>query len=256
MSEGRVSFARGATPLNPRTSVGDRSRRAATAAALSARRVREELNKVGRYRNRTAAGRVLAEAVLALGSFTRPVVLALPRGGVPVAVEVATTLAAPLAVLLVRKIGAPGRPELAIGALARVGSQVSTYRNPTTTAAMGIDDHGFAQAAARAQAELERRDQAFGAAEAPALGGADVVLVDDGLATGSTMLAAVAAVRGLRPARVVVAVPVAPPSAVQALGRVADAVVCPQVPAQFVAVGLAYANFDQLTDAEVHRLLS
>jgi predicted phosphoribosyltransferase len=173
---------------------------------------------------------VLAEAVLALGSFTRPVVLALPRGGVPVAVEVATTLAAPLAVLLVRKIGAPGRPELAIGALARVGSQVSTYRNPTTTAAMGIDDHGFAQAAARAQAELERRDQAFGAAEAPALGGADVVLVDDGL--------------------------VAPASAVEALRRVADAVVCPQVPANFVAVGLAYVNFDQLTDAEVHRLLS
>jgi putative phosphoribosyl transferase len=211
---------------------------------------------VGRYKDRAAAGRVLAEAVHDTGPYQRPVVLALPRGGVPVAVEVAAALSAPLAVLVVRKIGAPGRPELAIGALARVGSQVSTYRNPTTTAAVGIDDEGFARAAARARAELERRDQAFGSVEAPPLEGADVVLVDDGLATGSTMLAAVAAVRQLRPARVVVAVPVAPPSAVQALGRVADAVVCPQVPAQFVAVGLAYANFDQLTDAEVHRLLA
>jgi len=211
---------------------------------------------MGRYRDRTAAGRVLAEAVRETGPFDRPVVLALPRGGVPVAVEVAAALSAPLAVLVVRKIGAPGRPELAIGALARVGSQISTYRNPTTTAAVGIDDYAFAEAAARARAELERRDQAFGAAEAPPLEGADVVLVDDGLATGSTMLAAVAAVRGLRPARVVVAVPVAPASAMQALGRVADVVVCPQVPAQFVAVGLAYANFDQLTDADVNRLLN
>jgi putative phosphoribosyl transferase len=198
---------------------------------------------------------VLAEAVLALGSFTRPVVLALPRGGVPVAVEVAAALSAPLAVLVVRKIGAPGRPELAIGALARVGSQVSTYRNPTTTAAVGVDEHAFARAAAGALAELERRDQAFGTAEAPPLEGADVVLVDDGLATGSTMLAAVAAVGELKPARVIVAVPVAPASALQALGKVADTVVCPRVPANFVAVGLAYANFDQLSDEDVRALL-
>jgi len=198
---------------------------------------------------------VLAEAVLALGSFTRPVVLALPRGGVPVAVEVAAALSAPLAVLVVRKIGAPGRPELAIGALARVGSQVSTYRNPTTTAAVGVDEHAFARAAARALAELERRDQAFGTAEAPPLEGADVVLVDDGLATGSTMLAAVAAVRELKPARVIVAVPVAPASALQALREVTDTVICPRVPANFIAVGLAYANFDQLSDEDVRALL-
>ena len=218
--------------------------------------MREELNKVGRYRDRTAAGRVLGEAVRGTGPFNRPVVLALPRGGVPVAVEVAAALSAPLALLVVRKIGAPGRPELAIGALARVGSQVSTYRNATTTAAVGVDDRMFAEAAARAQAELERREQAFGTAEAPPLGGADVVLVDDGLATGSTMLAAVSAVRGLKPARLVVAVPVAPASAVQALRQVADVVVCPQVPANFVAVGLAYVNFDQLTDDDVKKLLT
>ena len=208
-----------------------------------------------RYRDRTDAGRVLAEALRSDQPLARPVVLALPRGGVPVAVEVAAALSAPLAVLVVRKIGAPGRPELAIGALARVGAQISTYRNATTAAAVGVDDRAFAQAAARARIELERRGEAFAAAEAPPLTGADAVLVDDGLATGSTMLAAVAAVRGMKPARVVVAVPVAPSSALQALRRVADAVVCPRVPAHFVAVGLAYVDFTQLSDADVRRVL-
>jgi putative phosphoribosyl transferase len=210
---------------------------------------------MGRYRNRSTAGQVLAEAVLSLGSFSHPVVLALPRGGVPVAVEVAAALSAPLALLVVRKIGAPGRPELAIGALARVGSQISTYRNASTAAAVGVDDRAFAQAAARARVELERRGEAFATAEAPPLTDADAVLVDDGLATGSTMLAAVAAVREMKPARVVVAVPVAPASALEALRRVADAVVCPRVPAHFVAVGLAYADFAQLSDDDVRALL-
>jgi putative phosphoribosyl transferase len=211
---------------------------------------------VGRYRDRTAAGRVLAEAVRERGPYQRPVVLALPRGGVPVAVAVAAALSAPLAVVVVRKIGAPGRPELAIGALARVGAQVSTYRNATTAAAVGVDDHRFAEAAAQARRELDRRGQAFATTNAPPLVDADVVLVDDGLATGSTMLAAVAAVRGLKPARVVVAVPVAPATALQALRQVADAVVCPLVPAHFVAVGVAYVDFAQLTDDDVRRLLT
>jgi putative phosphoribosyl transferase len=211
---------------------------------------------MGRYIDRADAGRVLGEAVRAAGPFDRPVVLALPRGGVPVAVEVAAALLAPLAVIVVRKIGAPGHPELAIGALARVGSQISTYRNPTTAAAVGIDDRAFAEAAARARVELERRGDAFATVEAPPLAGTDVVLVDDGLATGSTMLAAVAAVRSSRPARVVVAVPVAPASAVSALRRVADAVVCPRVPAHFVAVGLAYGDFDQLSDDDVRAALT
>lgn len=211
---------------------------------------------MGRYRDRTAAGRVLAEAVRDSGPFARPVVLALPRGGVPVAVEVAAALAAPLAVVVVRKIGAPGRPELAIGALARVGAQVSTYRNAATAAAVGVDDHAFAEAAARARRELELRGQAFAATDAPPLTDADVVLVDDGLATGSTMLAAVSAVRGMKPARIVVAVPVAPASALQALRRVADAVVCPLVPAHFVAVGVAYTDFAQLSDRDVIQALA
>ena len=211
---------------------------------------------MSRYRDRAEAGRVLAEALPEAAPFDRPVVLALPRGGVPVAVEVAAALAAPLAVIVVRKIGAPGRPELAIGALAQVGSQISTYRNPSTAAAVGIDDRAFAEAATRARVELERRGHAFAAVEAPPLSGADVVLVDDGLATGSTMLAAVAAVRSSQPARVIVAVPVAPASALSALRRVADAVVCPRVPANFMAVGLAYADFTQLTDDDVQRLLA
>src|SRR5918993_735343 len=184
---------------------------------------------MGRYRNRADAGRVLAEALQSVEALARPVVLALPRGGVPVAVEVAAALSAPLAVVVVRKIGAPGRPELAIGALAQVGSQISTYRNYRTSAAVGVGDHAFAEAAARARTELERRGQAFATADAPPLEGADVV---------------------------VVAVPVAPPSAIEALRRVADAVVCPRVPAHFVAVGLAYADFAQLTDHDVNALLN
>ena len=211
---------------------------------------------MARYADRSEAGRILGEAVPEAGPFDRPVVLALPRGGVPVAVEVAAALSAPLTVIVVRKIGAPGRPELAIGALARVGSQVSTYRNSTTAAAVGIDDRSFARAAAQARVELERRGQAFATREAPPLADADLVLVDDGLATGSTMLAAVSAVRGLKPARVVVAVPVAPASALDALRRVADTVICPRVPANFVAVGLAYADFAQLTDDDVQRMLA
>ena len=211
---------------------------------------------MARFKDRADAGRVLAAAVPEAGPFVRPVVLALPRGGVPVALEVAAALAAPLAVIVVRKIGAPGRPELAIGALARVGTQVSTYRNPTTATAVGIDDAAFARAATQARAELERRGRAFSTPDAPPLAGADVVLVDDGLATGSTMLAAVSAVRGLKPARVVVAVPVAPASALHELRPVADHVVCPRVPADFVAVGLAYADFAQLSDQDVRKLLS
>ena len=211
---------------------------------------------MGRYRDRTAAGRVLAEAVRERGPYQQPVVLALPRGGVPVAVEVAAALSAPLAVVVVRKIGAPGRPELAIGALARVG-------------AAGLDvpqhDHSRGRRGGRPRLRRGRRaGPARAGASGPgvrhhgrhALADADVVLVDDGLATGSTMLAAVAAVRGMKPARVVVAVPVAPASALQALRRVADAVVCPLVPAHFVAVGVAYADFAQLTDDDVRGALT
>ena len=209
----------------------------------------------GRYADRAEAGRALGDAVAAAGPHPRPVVLALPRGGVPVAVEVAARLSAPLEVIVVRKIGAPGRPELAMGALAMIGPQVSLFRNEDIIAALGVGDLAFAAAHDRELAELRRRGGVFSRADAPPIPGADVVLVDDGLATGSTMLAAVAAVRGLEPARVVVAVPVGSRPAVRAVGAVADKVICPLVPAHFVAVGLAYADFHQLTDHEVDALL-
>lgn len=210
---------------------------------------------MGRYRDRAAAGRVLGQAVRARGPYARPVVLALPRGGLPVGAEVATALAAPLAVVLVRKIGAPGRPELAIGALARVGSGVSVFCNERMAAAVGVDEPAFTAAAERAYAELDRRAAAFPAGPTPPVAGNDVLLVDDGLATGSTMQAAVTAVRCLEPARIVVAVPVAPASALDRLRASADVVVCPLVPRSFEAVGQAYVDFAQLTDADVRTFL-
>jgi putative phosphoribosyl transferase len=209
----------------------------------------------GRYADRAEAGRVLGDAVAAGGRLSRPVVLALPRGGVPVAAEVAERLLAPLEVIVVRKIGAPGRPELAMGALAMIGPQVSLYRNEDIITALGVGEAAFAAAHDRELAELRRRGDAFSRADATPVQGADVVLVDDGLATGSTMLAAVGAVRALEPARVVVAVPVASRPAIRALAAVSDEVVCPLVPARFTAVGLAYADFHQLTDHEVDVLL-
>ena len=191
----------------------------------------------GRYADRAEAGRVLGEAVAAAGPYPQPVVLGLPRGGVPVAAEVAACLSAPLEVTVVRKIGAPGRPELAMGALAMVGTQVSLFRNEDVIAALGIGETAFAAAHERELAELQRRIEVFRRDDVTPIPGADVVLVDDGLATGSTMLAAVAAVRSLEPARVVVAVPVASRPAVRAVRAVADEVVCPLVPVRFVAVG-------------------
>ena len=209
----------------------------------------------GRYADRAEAGRALGDAVAAAGQLPRPLVLALPRGGVPVATEVAARLRAPLEVMVVRKIGAPGRPELAMGALAMIGPQVSLYRNEDIIRALGIGGAAFAAAHDRELAELRRRGDVFIRPDATPVTGADVVLVDDGLATGSTMLAAVAAVRALDPARVVVAVPVASRPAIQALEEVSDEVFCPLVPARFTAVGLAYADFHQLTDGEVDALL-
>jgi putative phosphoribosyl transferase len=211
--------------------------------------------QTGRYADRADAGRVLGDAVAASGPLPRPLVLGLPRGGVPVAVMVAARLLAPLEVIVVRKIGAPGRPELAMGALAIIGPQLSLYRNEDIITAAGVSEAGFADAHDRELAELRRRAHTFSRVNATPISGADVVLVDDGLATGSTMLAAVAAVRALQPARVVVAVPVASRPAVSALAAVADAVVCPLVPARFTAVGLAYTDFHQLTDEEVDGLL-
>lgn len=171
------------------------------------------------------------------------------------AAEVAARLPAPLRLIMVRKIGAPGRPELAMGALALVGREPSLFRNESIVHGLAVSDATFEAARASELVELRRRAEVFGPSEPVALAGAAVIVVDDGLATGSTMLAAVAAVRAEHPAKLIAAAPVGARGAVQALRRVADAVVCPLVPARFVAVGMAYVDFHQLSDADVRAAL-
>jgi putative phosphoribosyl transferase len=207
-----------------------------------------------RYANRTVAGRALADALVAEAVLEKPVVLALPRGGVPVAAEVATRLAAPLGVILVRKIGVPGRPELAMGALAMVGGEISEFRNEEIINGLRISSPAFEAARNREWLELKRRASIFPFANLEIADGT-VILVDDGLATGSTMLAAVAAVRTHAPAAAAVAVPVGARQAVHALRSVADRVVCLWTPEPFIAVGGAYEDFRQLSDEEVLSIL-
>jgi putative phosphoribosyl transferase len=207
-----------------------------------------------RYANRTVAGRALADALITEAALQRPIVLALPRGGVPVAAEVAARLNSPLGVILVRKIGVPGRSELAMGALAMVGGEISEFRNDEIIDGLRIGNQAFDAARDREQLELERRASIFPFADLD-IAEATVILVDDGLATGSTMLAAVAAVRSHAPAAVVVAVPVGARQAVQMLRSVADLVVCLAMPEPFLAVGGAYEDFRQLSDEEVLAIL-
>jgi putative phosphoribosyl transferase len=197
---------------------------------------------------------VLAAELTARLRPSSPVVLALPRGGVPVAAEVAAGLSAPLGVILVRKLGVPGHRELAMGALAMIGEDVALFRNADVIHDLGISDSAFEAVRAGELAELQRRRTALGGA-APAVTDTEVIVVDDGLATGSTMLAAVAALRPQAPAKIIVAIPVASRSAVRSVGAVADLVVCPSIPEPFFAVGAAYQDFRQLTDDQVMAIL-
>lgn len=207
-----------------------------------------------RFEDRVHAGRELGELVRAQWTDDPPVVLGLPRGGVPVAAEVARALAAPLDVLVVRKLGAPGQPELAMGAVAGGGVQVL---NHAVISGLRIDQQALARVSAAEQAEVERRERAFrGDRPHPVLRDRALVLVDDGLATGATMRAAVEAVRSAGPARTVVAVPVASAEARDLVAAVADEVVCLSVPADFGAVGVHYRDFRQTSDDEVRRLLA
>jgi predicted phosphoribosyltransferase len=208
-----------------------------------------------RYANRSVAGRLLAEALVAEAALEKPVLLALPRGGVPVAAEVAAQLNAPLGLILVRKIGVPGRSELAMGALAMIHGQLSEFRNDEIVDGLGISSQAFDAARNRERGELERRASLFPYRDLH-VADSTVIVVDDGLATGSTMLAAVSAVRVLRPAAVVVAVPVGARQAVRALRAVADLVVCLSAPEPFIAVGAAYQDFRQLSDEEVVVILN
>lgn len=202
------------------------------------------------FRNRSEAGKSLAEALSRKG-VADAVVYALPRGGVPVAAEVARALKAPLDVILVRKLGAPGQPELAIGAVAD-GDLPTTVLNSAIVAELAIAPETIRRLSAAAFAEIERRRRVFRAAAAAISPvGRTAIIVDDGLATGATMEVAVKSLRQAGARRIVVALPVAPRDAVSRLKMIADDVVCLLAPAPFHSVGAYYQDFAQLTDADV-----
>ena len=208
---------------------------------------------IERFKDRQDAGHRLAGALGAYARAPRVLVLALPRGGVTVAAEVARRLGAPLDVILVRKLGVPGHEELAMGAIASGGVRILSE---DIIESLGILDRDIAVVAAAEEDELDRREQAYrGLRAAPEIADRTVILVDDGLATGSTMRAAAAAVRSQSPHLLVVAVPVAPAPTVAVLRREVDDVVCLLSPERFRSVGEWYEDFEQTTDEEVRHLL-
>ena len=208
----------------------------------------------GLFRNRREAGRRLAQKLAHYANRPDVIILALPRGGVPVAYEVAHALHAPLDVFLVRKLGVPGYEELAMGAVATGGVRVL---NDTIVSGLGIPDYIIDAVAAKELEELKRRERVYrGGRPLPDVRGRTVILIDDGLATGATMQAAIKALRQLQPARIVVAVPTAAPDTCEALRAQVDEVICAITPEPFQAVGRWYEDFAQTTDDEVRELLA
>jgi putative phosphoribosyl transferase len=206
-----------------------------------------------RFHDRYEAGRRLAGELHAYAGRDDVIVVALPRGGVPVGYEVAHALGAPLEVMQVRKLGVPGHEELAMGAIASGGVRIVSEN---VVEALGIPERVIATVAAAEAQELERRERVYREGRLfPEMRGRTVILVDDGLATGSTMRAAVAALRSLGAARLVAAVPVAPKESRDAMREVVDEVVCASVPERFQAVGEWYDDFSQISDQEVSELL-
>ena len=204
--------------------------------------------------DRRHGGRVLAGHLSAYAGRTDVVVLALPRGGVPVAFEVARALQAPLDVFLVRKVGVPGRRELAMGAIAAGGVR---RINARLVQALGISQKVVESIVQKEERELARREQLYrGGIPHRALGGRVAILIDDGLATGSSMRVGIEALRQHGPAKIVVGVPIAPPSTCRELADEADEVICALTPEPFHAVGLWYENFSQTEDDEVRELLA
>src|SRR5919108_2215446 len=207
-----------------------------------------------RFANRIEAGKELARKLTAYAHRPDVLVLALPRGGVPVGFAVARTLHIPLDVFLVRKLGVPGQEELAMGAIASGGVRVL---NREVVEPLGIPDSLIDAVATREQRELERRERAYRDQRPPlAVSGKTIILVDDGLATGSTMRAAAAALRQQRPARIVVAVPVAAPVICEQFRREVDEVVCLLTPEPLYGVGFWYQDFTQTSDQDVRELLA
>jgi putative phosphoribosyl transferase len=207
------------------------------------------------FTDRTEAGRRLARALLTYRN-RRPVVLALPRGGVPVAAEVAAALDAPLDLVLVRKIGVPVQPELAMGAVVDGGAPI-VVRNGDVIALAGIDEAEFEAVCDRELAEIERRRRLYLGNRVPAdVAGRTAIVIDDGVATGATTRAALRALRLRQPARLVLAVPVAPTDTMADLREEADEVICLETHASFGAIGFYYVDFSQLSDQEVKDIVA
>ncbi len=215
----------------------------------------ESNNPTGRFKDRQQAGRYLSRALIHLKG-QAPIVLALPRGGVPVAAEVASFLGAPLDVLVVRKIGAPFQQELGVGALVLLNQPEVVWNHPLLME-LGLTEAKLRGAVENQESEARRRLALYrGSRPALDLKGRTVILVDDGLATGITAQAALQALRRTHPARLVLAVPVAPPDTLARLSHEADEIVCLMEPIWFSAVGQFYEDFTQTSDAEVVSLLT
>jgi predicted phosphoribosyltransferase len=207
------------------------------------------------FRNRADAGRRLAEALLHYRE-QHPIVLALPRGGVPVAAEVAAVLGAPLDLILVRKIGVPYQPELAMGAVVD-GPEPLVVRNEDVIRMSGVSEEEFAGVRDRELAEIQRRRARYlGARPHPDIAGSTVLVIDDGVATGATTRAALRAVRNQKPKHLILAVPVAPTDTLRELSGDADEIVCLEEYELFIAIGGYYADFRQVTDEEVTESLA
>ncbi len=206
-----------------------------------------------RFRNRTEAGKLLASRLTQYADRTDVLVLGLPRGGVPVAFEIAAKLKAPLDICLVRKLGFPGNKEVAMGAIASGGVRIL---NDDLLSELNISQKTIEEVTAQELKELQRRDRVYrGDRIAPTIGHQIIILVDDGLATGSTMRAAIAGLKLQNPQRIVVAVPVSSVDAYQEISDEVDEVVCLKMPEPFYAIGLWYENFAQTSDIEVCELL-
>lgn len=207
-----------------------------------------------RFRNRTEAGQMLAKRLIVYANREDVLVLGLPRGGVPVAFEVAKALNAPLDICLVRKLGVPSHQELAMGAIASGGVRVLNYEVVNW---LGISSHTIDEVTAQELRELQRRDRVYrGEKPQPKVKNRTVILVDDGIATSSTMRAAIAVLRAQQAQRIVVAVPVAPPATCEQLGTEVNEVICLITPEPLYAIGLWYEEFSQTSDEEVRDLLA
>jgi len=207
-----------------------------------------------KFADRSDAGRRLAGKLMHFKE-RQPVILALPRGGVAIGFEIAQALGAPLDIVLVRKIGVPWQPELAVGAVTD-GANPQTFIDRHLAAALDIPESYLQEETARQLAEIERRREIYCAGRPQLeISGRTAIVVDDGIATGATMRVALQAVRNRSPARLVLAVPVAPPDTLAALGEAADETVCLEIPIGLGAIGFYYLDFHQMTDAEVTDLL-